>query len=401
MPASTIDPEKTVSSADGPHYDEDFNELANTEEVAETQETEDIEKEKEKVDLDEDLEKDKEDEDQQIEEPVQIPFSRPSVKEIKEKYPNFFKDFPEIKEAMFREALFTQIYPTVDDAKEAFTDNEAFAALSDSALSGDPIPLIESLEKTDTKAFNAFSCAFLPALYKKNQEVYSTVVTPLFENLFRQAYKSGDENMKNSAINLAEYLFGEGEGEASVTGKKTLSRTIQITKEQEDLKKNSDERNAVAFRTAASAVSDQVRKSMNSLVGKDFDPNKVFTPFIRGKLIDEIVQKIDSKLNSAEDHKRVMGGRWKHARANGYSNDEISKLTSTYLARAKSLIPSVREEVRLAALGKTKRVAEEHRARVEKTVVHSEVNGGRSPGSRSTTPAKDYSKMSDMEILNS
>ena len=127
----------------------------------------------------------------------------------------------------------------------------------------------------------------------------------------------------------------------------------------------------------------------------------MFSKFIREKLIDDIISKIDKKLNFDQGHKVVMGARWKRAKQTGYNNDEKSKLISTYLARAKSLIPSVRDEVRRAALGKTIKTAQAHGEKIRSTVSsHKEINGGRSSGSRSAD-TKDYRKMTDMEILNS
>lgn len=403
---SVVPAQTTNNGSDGPHYDEDYNTLVeeNPEDTVSSSETavEDQEQDTEEVDNEEEQEQeDDEEEDVEDIEPVKGPFSRPSIKDIKGKFPEFFKEFPELKDVIFREANYTQLFPTVEDAKEAFNDNEAFATLSDAALSGDSAPLLESLEKTDSKALNAFACSFLPSLYKRNQEVYSNVVTPLFENLLRQVHKSGDENMKNSAINIATFLFGD-DGEDSVLGKKTLSRAFQITEEQKKSKEQLEIKNANAFREAASDISNQVHRAMTALILKDFDPEKVFSKFIREKLAEEIVSKIDKKLNSDNGHKVVMSARWKRARQNGYTSDEKSKIISTYLARAKSLIPSVKEEVRLAALGKTARAAQERGEKVRNSVnPRKELTGGRVPrNGNNSSNSRDYSKMTDREILD-
>src|ERR1700734_523018 len=181
-------------------------------ETPEEEETEDTTEQKE----DEEVESESEEEPE--EEPVKIPYDRPTVKEMNEKFPGLFKEFPGLKEAFFREAQFTKLFPTVDDAQEAFNDNEAFNSLSDSALSGDPVPLIDSIEKADKKALEVFSAGFLPALYKKSPEVYSTVLAPILQNLVRQFYQSGkDDNIKNAAIHLADFLYGD-DGESIVKG---------------------------------------------------------------------------------------------------------------------------------------------------------------------------------------
>jgi hypothetical protein len=395
-------------SADGPKYDLDkalLDDDSVDSIVVESEEEEPpvvpIKREKgekgEEEDLVEGEEEEEEEEEKEEEEPPKIAFGRPSIKDIKAKYPEFFQDFPDIKEAIFREAKYTQYFPTVEDAKEAVSDNEVFNVLSDAALAGNSAPLLESLAKTDEKALKSFSASFLQNLYKQNQEVYTLAVTPIFENFFRQAYMSGDENMKNSALNLAQFLFGE-DGEDSVTGKKTVSKVAQILEDTEKSVKAREEGLTAGFRATAAYVGEQASKNLKLMILKDFDPNKVFTPTIRGMLVEEIIKKIDKQLSQDQGHKTVMGARWRRARSNGYTDDDKSKLLSTYLARAKSLIPTVREQVRSAALGKAERSAEVTRGKVR--VPAKEVNGGPPRGTSSKGP-RDYSKMTDMEILNS
>src|SRR5437660_282354 len=48
----------------------------------------------------------------------------PQFKEITKKYPNFFKDFPNLRHAFFREKEYSEIFSTVDEAKEAQEDIE-------------------------------------------------------------------------------------------------------------------------------------------------------------------------------------------------------------------------------------------------------------------------------------
>lgn len=333
---------------------------------------------------------------------VDLPFNRPTIKEIKAKYPEFFKDFPDLKDAFFREQQYTTLFPTVEDAKEAFDDNEAFATLSDASLAGDSGPILESLKKTDPKAYETFSLSFLPNLYKESPEVYQTIISPLFENFFRAAYKSGDENMKNSAINLAAYFFDDANAaEKSVKNEKTISKSIQVTEEQNKLKETQNNNFATAFRAASSDVQVRLDRSLDNLIGKDFDPNKSFTDFTKSAAIKEVRDRINKQLASDKGHMQLMANRWKKARSNGYSEPEKVKIISTFLSRAKVLIPSIREEVRSAALGKSIRQSEDKLKRIGET--HKEVvSAGRVSKSESAATnhtKKDFRKMTDAEIL--
>src|SRR6266404_1233667 len=75
-----------------------------------TTKLEDDEQNKTEIDEEEELEK------------LKVPFDRPTLKAIKEKYPNLFKDFPQLRDGYFRELQYTAIFPTIEDAKEAFDD---------------------------------------------------------------------------------------------------------------------------------------------------------------------------------------------------------------------------------------------------------------------------------------
>ncbi len=421
------------NSKDGPHYDEDMNILDNedsndtndeaddgsdtddesegTKKATKSRKTKDGDRDEEDKEIADDKEdedgeekddeyeevKDKEDKEDKEEEDeekemVQLHHNRPTIKEIKVKYPDFFKDFPDLKESYFRELEFSKLFPTIEEAKEAFQDNEAFNNLSDAALNGNPTPLLESINKTDKKAMEVFSLSFLPALYKQSPELYYSAVTPLFEGMLRQAYKEGDENMKNSASNIAQFLFGK-DGEDSVLGKKTLSKSTDVTAEQKKLNDQKDQQISEAFRKTYTHVESEIDKSLTFLISKELDPSKQLTKLLRNNLSNEIIKRIKKQLESDSSHGAVMGARWKRAKLNGYTDDDKSKIISTFLARAKSLIPVTSEKVRLAALGKN--------VRKEPTVHPKEMNGGRVSSSRAPEKKVDYSKMSDLEILNS
>jgi hypothetical protein len=346
----------------------------------------------------EETEEEPEETEEEEESEVEPQFVRSSVKEIKSKYPEFFKDFPTVKEAIFRDQQYTSIFPTIDDAKESFTDSQAFSALSEASLAGNPVPVMESLEKTDPKAFNTFSRSFLPALYKRNQEVYQEVITPLFENALRQAYASGDENMKNSATNIAQFLFGS-DGPDSVEGKKTLAKGLKVDEEQKDLKTARESREAKEFLAASGDVQTRLDKNLKALISKNFDPNNVFTKFTLNAAVNEVLSRINKQLANDKSHMQIMASCWKKATRNGYSEDEKVKIISTFLARAKSLIPHIREEVRSAALGKVSRAAVD---KSKKIGVHKETtNVGRpySGNNGNNLRKQDFRKMTDDEIL--
>src|SRR5437763_300329 len=69
-----------------------------------------------KVEEEEDKGPEKEEEEEEEEHGI---VGRPTFKDIKAKYPNLFKDFPDLRDMVFRERDYSELFPTVEDAKEA------------------------------------------------------------------------------------------------------------------------------------------------------------------------------------------------------------------------------------------------------------------------------------------
>ena len=392
----------TTTPTDGPKYNEDVNLLEEDEEESgEAAEGEEDEEGPETTGETEEEESDAETEDTEKEPDVKIPFYRPPISAIKEKYPNFFKDFPELKESYFREMRFTELFPTVEDAKEAVSENEAFTVMSEAALSGDPVPIIDSIEKTDKKALELFSMSFLPALVKKDQALYYQVVTPLFQNLVQTMFKDKDENTQNAALVLAEWIFGDV-GDSVARGERSVAKSMALTDEQKKLKEENEQKTTLAFRQSVGRVQDSITKTMESMILKSpsFDPDKTFSPSLRRLGAKEVVAKIMEQLRTDKGHLTVMASRWKRARANGYTTDDESKIVSTYLARAKPLVSSIAGKVSAAMLGTRTKAAKVKGERTEPAPKQN--NSGRAGGVNGRVQTKvDYSKMSDVDILNS
>jgi hypothetical protein len=375
--------------------DEDDEDSSGKSKIHKVVKEDDGEDEEDKEDKEDDEDSDEDDE----EDKTEIPFNRPSLKEIKAEFPDLFKKFPELRESFFRELEFTKLFPSIEDAKEAFTENEAFSNLQESVLSGDPAPLLDSVEKTDKNAFELLSLSFLPSLYKKNPELYTQAVNPLLQNLVRSLYKSSDENTKNAGLVLAQFLFDD-DGEGIAKGLKSIVKSLKPDEEQTKLKAKREEQLSTQFRTSVGHVEETIAKSLRAIVLKNpaFDPNKTFSKFLREQGATEIGRRISKQLQQDRGHMDVMASRWKRARANGFSSDDESKIVSTYLARAKSLIPDACAKVTAAMLGTRTKVEKPGKERKESFSGKASSSGN---GASSKTEKVDYNKMSDMDILAS
>lgn len=382
------EPEKKVTKSEDADVDTDVEEPTDDEE-------ESLEDKEEEVEEEEEEDKDKED----VEDDLGP--RRPSFKEIKGKYPDLFKDFPDLREAFFRESEYTKIFPTVDDAHEAVEALESLSVIRDKVLEGDATAILEATKEADAAAYSKMVSNMLPALYKMDQEAYVKAITPTLENMVRSAYRegksSGNEDLENSALHVSKWFFGT---EDVALGKTTTVKTA--TEESPEVKRLAKERQEFEtskYNEAYSAVIENRDESMERLVLKGLDPDNELTPYVRDKLVRDTIQRIDNLLLKDGSHMSLMNRKWRRAKREGYSKDSLKSIVSAYQARAKSLVPSVRAKLRDAALGKvTKKGAQ----RATDVAARREVPAGRASSSVVRLPSPrdvDWRKSSDEDIL--
>jgi hypothetical protein len=330
---------------------------------------------------------------------VSHPFDRPTVKDITTKFPEFFKTFPSIRDMYFREAEFSKVFPTIEDARDADRDAGTFRDLRDDLVSNKGAALFQLLDRE--KALDGFSRNFFSNLIATNKEAFWGAANPLVEdiarNMFAKGAREGDENIQNAARHLAEYFFGD----LSVAeGRKTFVQREDPVKiaESKAAEKYDNER-YLSFRAELSGT---IRSEINKMVNEG-DKLSGLSTFLKGVVADKVADQIGDILSKDQAHLKHMDGLWDRAKRNGRTDEDKSRLTSAFLGRAKSLIPSLRAKLITEITGKGPEASAEKMDKVAKVAARSDSAQGRpsSTSRPSYNPRKiDYGKTSDLDILN-
>lgn len=372
------------------------------EEVVENEDEEEAPETFAKKDDDEDKEEAKDD-DEKEEEAEEAFEGRPSLTDIKTKYPKIFKEFPELREVLFREDAFTKEFGTVEEAQEASSKARSFNVIEASLLGGDPTPIIEQLGQNDPEALGKVVDNFLPTLLKQSESLYLRATVPIVEQflwtLHEHGKKSGDVNLVRSAQHASNYIFGKPE----VPDPAARNRTAGPHPAEQKLEQ---ERSAWAkerFYEASNEISTQIDGDLKGEVLKGLDPDKVLNEWQRGKLTDDILAEIDATLQGDQAFQRQMKALWQKAAASGYPRDQRASIKSAFLARAKALVPAVRSRLRAKALGQ--KVANPGNGQpkgdsVKKRALPDSGRAGGNRGSRPPAPREvDYSRTSDEDLI--
>lgn len=350
------------------------------------------EDEEEKSD-DEDDEEEKEEE--PVEEELEGSPTRPSIKEIKAEYPEIFKKFPELRHVYFREREFTNLFGTVAEAQTASQKAEVFEKLDESLTAGDPEILVTALESSN--ALDKFSENILPSLYKKSPEQFERAVQPVLVNLLRtakaEAAKAGNENLERSVAHICQFLWNKPEipelnkqNERPDPEKETLKR--QLSSVQEEKKQS--------FHTA---IVDTGVAKLLSEIEKRLDPESALPKVMRDSLVRTIHEQVQNQLKADPDHVANMRKLQASAMKAGFAKEFVPRIVTAYLGRARMHLPAIVSKIRKEAALKVTS-SEKSGKKVLKADPASTKPTGSSKGTSVNPKKVDYSKTSDLDILN-
>jgi len=335
------------------------------------------------------------------------PHERPTFTDLKKYDDKLFDKFPGLKDVIFREKAYTELFTNIDDAKTALESAQALDSAKSSIFEGDGTAFLSSIKETDPKALIRFSERILPALFKVDQDAHWAAANPILESMVRGLYESAkDDKTKDAAKLFAEYCFGE-QAQDILDKKKTFIPTLQ-TEEKKDPERekfykeryeafDSDIR-TMAFNGLSSMIT---AKDKN---GKDrLDPDEIFSPWMRKTLIEKISQDVQSQMSADKDHMKYMDGLWEKAKKSSYTAEWKTRIISAFLARARQLVTASRSRLVSEALGTESKRSGRTREVAERTR-RPEGGGGGAPAKRTGTfdssRKVDYSKTSDEDLIN-
>jgi len=332
---------------------------------------------------------------------------RPTVRDITTKFPEFFKTFPDMRHVLFREGEYANIFPTIDDAKEASQTVENYNHLSDLVSSGKREDFTEFLKGiNEADSLSQMASNFLPSLHEVNSDLYYRVTQPILESILRNAYKTGldggNDNLKNAALHVARWALGDP---AYATGEKK-SEPIKIdTPKSSDLDRERAEFYTQKYNDAKGYVDSTASSRLYAEVKRGFDPNNILPQATVDLWTKHIVEEIDRSLVKDERHMKAINSMWKRAHAAGYAGDWKDRILSSYLSAARALMPAIRAKARATAFGSQRQLVEENERQARKSEGRKDVSGSaNSQGVRGAKPINpktiDWEKTSDLDILN-
>jgi hypothetical protein len=314
---------------------------------------------------------------------------------IKKTNPELFKKYPDLKNVIFREQRYATMFPSVEDAEEAKSRNEAFSRLESDILDGNPKELLQAVEATDKAALGKFVHNILPALLTQDKELYSEVIALPIKRAIQQAYiqakKSNNTNLMNSALYLDDFFF---EGDGISNDPKLNSAPKKESKKDPDVERLERERDEHAERIRGE-FNDSVIESLRFRLGKEITgalTQYEFDSYKRKNVARDIENEVNTMLTNDARYQASIKSLYKQASSARFTPEWKARIISAYLARAKAVLPVARKKVIEEATGRKSAPSEKKRL----------VPTNLSTQTHHTLNAKDIdrSKTSDRDILD-
>lgn len=323
-----------------------------------------------------------------------------TVRALKKSYPDIFKKYPEVKDAIFRERMFTKMFGSVDEAEEASTKAQYLDEMSQDLYDGKSENLLKALKKNNEESLKIFANNFLPELFKVDKDLYHEVSDYTLNHMLHvvnnNALKNGNKNLSTAVKYISQFIFGEVE----LPELKERNKPREKTEAEIALDKREASHERQKYSEFEDAIHAKTRVNLTKVVQEGLTDERM-TDFVKDAITDKIIERVGITIAKDQFFQRQLVSLWKKAQRDGYTSEAKSRIISAYLARAKKIVPSVRAEVRKSAASKHTNSNGHNNENTNGKRQGTSGGSGKRPSTLPTDAKKIPASMTDEEILAS
>lgn len=285
-------------------------------------------------------------------------------KEILAKYPKLFKDFPYLEKAYYREQQFTELLPTINDAKIAVEKAQVLDKFDREIMSGDLSTVLAAAKEESNEAFLKIADNYLPALRKVDQQAYyhvlGNVIKDTIITMVRESRSLGEQGapLQAAANILNQFVFGSNQFQPP----QPLSKSSKPEdKDKEDEIRQREQQIVMGqFESTRDDLQTRTDNVLKATIDGHIDPKKTMTDYVRKNASREAFETLEGLMAKDTRFRGLLDRLWEKAFEKNFDKESTDRIKSAYLSKAKTLLPSVIKKARNEALkGLGKRVKEE------------------------------------------
>lgn len=303
-------------------------------------------------DLEEDL---KEPDDEDLE--LMTPARR---KDILKEFPDLFKKFPELERSYFRERKYTELLPTIEDAREAVEAKQTLDNFEAALAKGEIKDILKSVKDTDINSFHSLVDNMMDHLREVDKEAHLHVIGNIFKtgltNAFSEGKTSGNETLKAAAHVMYQFLFGTSDYEPP----QKLARVPEKNEEAERIAQERENLQRERFEGVRDNLATRLDNTLKATIDANIDPRGSMSEYVKRNAVREAGEKVRELIKNDTRFRQILNQYWVRAAKSNYSKESVEAIRAAYLSRAKTLLPTVLKTVRNEALKGVSRKAKDN-----------------------------------------
>ena len=312
----------------------------------------DEEETKESKDSTEDDEDDLQELEKELEGPTdeQLELVTPVARrEILKKYPTLFKDFPYLEKAYYREQQFTELLPTIDDAKQAVAKSETLDKFETDLMNGRTETVLSAVKQANPQSWARMVDEYLPTLSRVDPQAYHHVIGNVIKHtiigMVNESRTSDNEALQSAALLLNQFVFGTSD----------FKNPTKLATEEPQPQNNpvqERERQFVRrqFETTRNELNTKVNNVLKSTVEANIDPKGSMSEYVKKNASRESIETLTDLIDRDTRFKVILDKLWQGAFKSNFDKPSVDRIKSAYLSKAKTLLPSVIKKARNDAL---------------------------------------------------
>lgn len=318
-------------------------------------------------------------------------------REILAKYPKLFKDFPYLEKAYYREQQFTELLPTIQDAKIAVNKAQILDRTERQVMNGDISVILQAVKQENQEVFNRIADNYLPALRHVDQQAYfhvlGNVIKDTIITMVKEGRALGDQGapLQAAANILNQFVFGSQTFQpptnlARQDKPEDQSREYELRRQQQHMVMTQFESVKDDLQTRADNV-------LRSTIDQHIDPNKSMTDYVKNHANEEAFNTLEDLMAKDSRFRGLLDRLWEKAFQSNFDKESTDRIKSAYLSKAKTLLPSVIKKARNDALRGLGRRSQEE---IEEREENGPKKGPITPGKSTSPSSGKYRKASDI-----
>jgi len=275
-------------------------------------------------------------------------------KEILAKYPTLFKDFPYLEKAYYREQQFTEVFPTIQDARISAEKANILDQAERQVMNGDITMFLQAAKAEDQDAFNKIADNYLPTLRKVDQQAYyhvlGNVIKDTIITMVREGRNLGDQGapLTAAANVLNQFIFGSQQ----FTPPNRLSKPVnpEVQQANQQIQHQKQQQVMHAFTNVRDDLQVKADNVLKSTIDGHIDPNGSMSDYVKTHATTEAFDKLETLISQDTRFRGLLDKLWERAFRSGFDKESTDRIKSAYLSKAKTLLPSVIKSARSNAL---------------------------------------------------